>query len=199
MKHRFFYLLLPFLFAGCAQLPDNQPAQKTTWAMQQPQLEALTHWSFTGKLAVLTPEQRNSVNIHWQQSNQDFSIHLTTFLGLRVLDITKVGDETLVVDNEGKHYRSNNSEQLISELSGMVLPIAQLQEWIKGNPHQASYQLNEWQQVSQLLGGSQDSVRWTIAYNDYRLVDNINLPHRLLLTRGDLRLKFAISTWYITP
>lgn len=198
MKFRFLSLLLPFLFMGCAQLPDTAPQQSSSWEVRQTQLEALTHWSLSGKLAVITPDERNSVNIYWQQSDQDFEINLSTFLGLRVLDIKKSNYETVIIDNDGNRYRSDNSEQLIHELSGMSIPVEHLQQWIKGNPTKATYQLDEHQQVTTLSGGEGSSELWSINYSDYRWVNNVNLPHKLQLTRGNIRLKFVISNWEIT-
>lgn len=197
MKLRFFYLLLPFLFTGCAQPPNSELKQNSSWEVHQTQLEQLSDWSLSGKLAVITPEKRNSVNIHWQQSDQDFKIHLTTFLGLSVLDIQKTAGETVIIDNDGKRYASMDSAELVNQLSGMDIPIEPLQQWIKGNPSKATYQLDEQQQVSSLLGGNQESGLWAINYADYRTINGINLPHKLQLTRGNLRLKFSISKWQI--
>jgi len=199
MKLRILCLLLPFLFTGCAQLPKTTPHQQNSWETQQTQLAALTHWSLSGKLAVITPDDRNSANIHWQQSDEDFHIRLTNFLGLFVLEIQKSGETTVITDADGKQHTSDNSEQLITQLSGMILPIQQLQQWIKGNPTKASYQLDENQQVITLQGGEQSTGIWSINYSDYRTINNTNLPHRLQLSRGDLRLKFAISSWNIPP
>lgn len=195
MKNRFYYLLLPFLFTGCAQLPNTEQPQNSSWPTQQVQLEQLSNWSLSGKLAVITPEERNSVNIHWQQTGQDFHISLTTFLGMSVLDIHKSAQQTVVIDSDGKRYVSKNTEQLIKDLSGMELPIKQLQQWIKGNPSGANYQLNDHQQVSHLTGSDQTGGMWVIDYSDYRTVNNTNLPHKLDLSRDNLRLKFAISRW----
>lgn len=198
MRLRFFYLLLPLLFMGCAQTPTTQPKQNISWNSHQTQLEQLTHWSFTGKLAVITPDQRNSVNIHWQQSGQDFEIYLTTFLGLTVLEIQKKAGETVIIDDSGQRYVSDNSEQLINQLSGMEIPVEYLQQWIKGNPTNAAYQLDEYQRIITLSGGKEDSGIWSINYANYRTINNTNLPHKLQLTRGNLRLKFVISKWQLT-
>lgn len=195
MKRRFYYLLLPFLFTGCAQLPDTELTPQSSWDTQQLKLEQLTHWSLSGKLAVITPDERNSVNIHWQQSAQDFHIRLTTFLGMSVLEIQKSQHQTTVIDADGKHYISDDAEQLVEKLSGMEIPIRQLQQWIKGNPSTASYQLGDNRQVSHLLGGDHQNGFWSIDYSDYRTINTINLPHKLQLSRDDLRLKFAISKW----
>ena len=198
MKRHYFYLLIPLLFTGCAQIPNTEPQKNSSWSAHQLKLEKLTHWSFFGKLAIITPDERNSVNIHWQQSEQDFHIHLTTFLGLSVLDIQKTGDETIIIDADGNHYTSDNTEQLITKLSGMVLPIDHLQQWIKGNPSGASFQLDDNQQVTSLLSEEKKNDAWFIDYNDYHTINNTNLPRKLQLTRTNLRLKIAISNWEIT-
>lgn len=197
MKFHYFYLLLPLLFTGCAQIPNTELQQNSSWSAHQLKLEQLTHWSFSGKLAVITPDERNSVNIHWQQADKDFHIHLTTFLGLSVLDIQKTDDKTIIIDADGNHYSSENTEQLITELSGMVIPIEHLQQWIKGNPSGATYQLDDNQQVSSLLSEDQNKGVWLINYNDYQTINSTNLPSKLQLTRADLRLKIAISNWKV--
>jgi outer membrane lipoprotein LolB len=195
MKFRFFYLLFPLLFTGCAQLPQKVIQTNNSWQSQRNQLEQLTDWSLSGQLGIFRPEGRESVNIHWQQSTKSFHIRLNTVLGINVLDIHKVDDNTIIID--GKTYISNDHEQLITDLSGMVLPIQQLQQWIKGNPNGASYQLDQNHQVISLMGGQQTTGFWLINYADYRTINDINLPYNLQLIRGDLRLKFRISNWEI--
>lgn len=199
MKFRFLYLLFPLIIAGCAQFPNSEVQQNSSWAAQQTQLADLTHWSFSGKLGIFTPDERNSVDIYWQQSDQDFHIRLSALLGARSLDIKKRGEQTTIIDTDGQYHQSNNAEQLITELSGMVLPINDLQQWIKGNPSGASYQLDDNQQVIRLLGGEPKQGIWEITYSDYRKINDTNLPHKLQLTSGDVRLKFAISKWNTFP
>lgn len=195
MKFRFFFLLLPLLSTGCAILSPTELQINSSWSAQQAKLQQLEDWSLTGKLAIISPDERNSVNIYWQQSKQDFHISLTSFLGQTVLDIQKKGHNTVITDADGNSYFSTDTEQLIAELSGIVIPINHLQQWIKGNPSEASYQLDDNLQVSSLLGGDENSGIWSINYSDYRTINGINLPHKLQLKRADLRLKFAISNW----
>jgi outer membrane lipoprotein LolB len=195
MKFRFFYLLFPLFFTGCAQLPHKEIKTNNSWESQRNQLEQLTDWSLTGKLGIFSPEGRESVNINWQQSANSFHIRLSTVLGINVLDIQKVDDNLIIID--GEKYISKDPEHLITDLSGMVLPIKQLQQWIKGNPSGASYQLDDNNHLISLLGGTPTTGFWLINYADYRTIKNINLPYKLQLTSGDLRLKFRISNWEI--
>jgi outer membrane lipoprotein LolB len=194
---RILFLLLTIIVTGCAQLPTTDQALpvNSTWESQKLKLQQLTDWSFSGKLGVFSPEGRDSVNINWQQSQENFHIILTGPLGINVLDINKVNQNTLIIDEET--YVSDNFDSLIMELSGMELPVEELQQWIKGNPHDASYQLNEDNQLISLLGGQEETGLWLITYSDFRSINNVNLPYSLQLSRGDLRLKFKISRWDI--
>jgi len=189
----FFSLLL--LLTGCAQTP--QTFNNVSWFDHQQQLQQLTHWSFSGKLAVITPEERNSLNIHWTQADNNFHITLTTFLGGTVLEVQKTEAGTKITDDHGKQYFNHDSELLIKQLSGLIIPIKQLQQWIKGEPANAEYQLNEQNLVASLLGKDNDHGLWTVNYSVYQTVNYINLPAKLQLKKENLRLKFAISKWEI--
>lgn len=197
MKTAFLGLLLTLLMTGCAQVPQQPPAQKVSWLIHQQQLENLTDWSLSGKLAIITPEERHSLNIYWAQSGNDLHIALTTFLGATVLDIKKTPSGTQITDNNGEHFFAEDSEALIKRLSGLVIPIDLLQQWIKGNPRDASYQLNKNNQVASLTGDTLKNAYWSINYQQYTRVQGLYLPQKLQLKRLDLRLKFAISEWQL--
>jgi len=197
MKTAFLGLLLTLLVAGCAQIPEEPPAQKVSWLIHQQQLENLTDWSLSGKLAIITPEERHSLNIYWAQTGNDLHITLTTFLGATVLDIKKTPIGTQIIDNNGERFFGEDSEALIKQLSGLVIPIDVLQQWIKGNPSDASYQLNKNNQVESLAGHDPKNAYWSINYQQYTRVHGLYLPQKLQLKRLDLRLKFAISEWQL--
>lgn len=194
MKTKLLAFLFICLLAGCAQ----QPAPRSvSWITHQQQLQTLSKWSLTGKLALITKEERHSLNIFWQQSGDNTHITLSTFLGGTILDIDKTSLNTKIINADGKLFFGSNAEELIKQLSGLTIPINALQQWIKGNPEDASYQLNENNQVVNLVGINAKKSSWSINYNDYRNTQGIALPHNLQLKHDDLRLKFAISEWRI--
>lgn len=192
MKTTFIILLSAILVFGCAQTPSSIT---TSWTPHQEQLENLSDWTLSGKIALITPRDRHSLNIHWAQSGDDFHITLTTFLGSTVLDIRTTPLGTEIINNNGEHFLAQDAEALIEQLSGLVIPIDLLQQWIKGNPKAASYQLNESNQVQSLSGRDRENSLWTVIYSNYQRVNRIDLPHKIELQRLDLRLKFAIAKW----
>ncbi|WP_037027297.1 lipoprotein insertase outer membrane protein LolB [Psychromonas aquimarina] len=197
MKIRFFFFCFIFLLAGCAQIPAGDAPKNDSWSQHQQQLQNLNNWQLTGKLAFITAQERVSLNLFWQQSDQEFQITLTNFVGLSVLDVKKDQSETKIIF-DGKTYYGDDTETLIEQLSGFVIPIDVLQQWIKGNPTNALYQLNENNQLLSLNGQDKNNISWSIDYADYKTTEHINLPHKLQLKRPDLRLKFAISKWVVS-
>ena len=124
-------------------------------------------------------------------------IALTSFLGTTVVDLRKTPFGTQIVDNDGNLFFGEDAEVLIEELTGLVIPVDALQQWIKGNPSNATYQLNSDNQVASLAGVDPKNTPWSITYSDYKNTQGISLPHKLQLTRPELRLKFAISQWKV--
>ncbi len=194
MKKTIILLLFSTLLAGCAQLPEPQTIP---WLSHKQQLENLNDWSFTGKLAFITADERHSLNIYWKQAPQNVHIALTSFLGTTVVDLRKTPFGTQIVDRDGNLFFGEDAELLIKQLTGLVIPVDALQQWIKGNPGNATYQLNSDNQVARLTGVDPKNSPWSITYSDYKNTQGIALPHKLQLTRPELRLKFAISQWKV--
>jgi len=190
-------LFFTLMLVGCAQGPTPPPAETADWTVHQQQLEQLTDWSLSGKVAIITPEKRHSLNIYWQQSGDNFHISLTSFLGSTILDVKKTTLGTRIIDDQGKIYFGKNAQTLITQLSGIELPINVLQQWIKGNPSGADYQLDESNQLVSLTGQDDKNDNWSIDYKNYKTVQKTSLPHQLQLRRQDLLIKFAIRKWLL--
>lgn len=182
------------LLLGCSQTKQLSESS-IDWHEQRSQIQHLTDWRFSGKLALISPSERHSVNIFWRQKGNEFHIILTSFLGSTVLDIKKTKVITRIIDRDGKTYYGEDTEALIQKLSGIPFPILQLQEWIKGNPSNADFELNNTNQVSSLSGNDQSNNIWKVNFSEYKLTNNIALPAKLQLSSNDFRLKFAISNW----
>ena len=194
MKALFISVFFSLLLLGCSQtrtLSDNT----MTWQAHQDHIKQLTEWTFLGKLALISPSERHSVNIFWRQKGEDFHIILTTFIGSTVLDIKKTKRFTRIIDRAGKTYYGEDTEELIQQLSGVPLPISSLQEWVKGNPVNASFTLNDTNQVSTLSGIDVYKNNWKINFSEYKTTNNLILPSKLQLSSNDFQLKFAISNW----
>ena len=197
-------LIFIITLSGCSQFnnsdsEDNTLLTNQTWEQQQQALQQLDHWTLTGKLAIFLESDRQSANIYWQQQGDDYSIQLTTFIGTRILQVTKNEQGVEIINNDDEVFTGQDANTLIKQLSpGLDLPIAALQQWIKGNPANASYQLNDQQQVSELLGLDASQNLWEVDFQQYQVFSGTLLPTKVNLKRDDIRVKIAINQWKVT-
>ena len=177
---------------------DNALLTNLTWEQQQQTLQQLDHWTLTGKLAIFLETDRQSANIYWQQQGDDYSIQLTTFIGTRILQVTKNEQGVEIINNDDEVFTGQDANTLIKQLSpGLDLPIAALQQWVKGNPANASYQLNDQQQVSELVGLDASQNLWEVDFQQYQVFSGTVLPTKVNLKRDDIRVKIAINQWKV--
>ncbi|MEJ6123341.1 lipoprotein insertase outer membrane protein LolB [Vibrio sp. 2-Bac 85] len=197
-------LIFIITLSGCSQFnksdsEDNTLLTNQTWEQQQQALQQLDHWTLTGKLAIFLESDRQSANIYWQQQGDDYSIQLTTFIGTRILQVTKNEQGVEIINNDDEVFTGQDANTLIKQLSpGLDLPIAALQQWIKGNPANASYQLNDQQQVSELVGLDASQNLWEVDFQQYHVFSGTVLPTKVNLKRDDIRVKIAINQWKVT-
>lgn len=196
-------LIFIITLSGCSQFnnsdsEDNTLLTNQTWELQQQALQQLDHWTLTGKLAIFLESDRQSANIYWQQQGDDYSIQLTTFIGTRILQVTKNEQGVEIINNDDEVFTGQDANTLIKQLSpGLDLPIAALQQWIKGNPANASYQLNDQQQVSELVGLDASQNLWEVDFQQYHVFSGTVLPTKVNLKRDDIRVKIAINQWKV--
>ena len=198
-----FTLLLLLMLSGCSLFSEPGPESapegvSLTWQSHQESISTLSTWSITGKLAIFLKDERETANLYWEQNGDNYNIELTSFIGIRILTIKKNERGVEIVNTSGDKFTGNNAEQLIQEIApGLNLPVSALQQWIKGNPVDATYTLNEQQRVNKLVGKDIDNVSWEVSYQQYQYFSGIALPRKLNLTRSNFRLKIAINQWQI--
>lgn len=173
--------------AGCANFDSTAPADLTI----------NEQWQFTGKFAVRTPDEKNSAKMHWSQINDQYDINLYTVFGISLMSI--VGDNHQVtIDNRGEKYTGQNAQQLIYRLTRWHLPVNDLQHWITGKV------TNAVDPIYDTLGNfyrgtiiSEGGQQWELTLSQYKDIDGLSRPHRLLLKSGNTYFKLAISQWTI--
>ena len=195
-------LLSIIALSGCSQfasdIEDVPLSTNLTWEQQQQKLQQLDHWTLTGKLAIFLENDRQTANIYWKQQGDNYSIQLSTFIGTRILQVTKNEQGVEIINNDDEVFTGQDANTLIKQLSpGLDLPISALQQWIKSNPANASYQLNDQQQVSDILGFDASQNIWEVSFQQYQNFSGIALPKRVDLKRDNIRLKIAINQWKV--
>ncbi|TEW53619.1 outer membrane lipoprotein LolB [Psychromonas sp. RZ22] len=195
------FIFFIITLSGCSQLNQSTTSHETTnktWDEQQQQLQQLTSWTITGKLAIFLDNERQTANLHWHQEGDNYKIQLTSFIGTRVLQITKNEQGVEIINNDGDKFVGSDVNTLIKKLApNLAFPVSALQQWIKGDPDEATYIINSQQQVKELTGTDKSGSLWTVHYQQYQSFSGYILPTMLDLKRDKIRAKIAINQWTI--
>ncbi|HEH9411498.1 TPA: outer membrane lipoprotein LolB [Aeromonas salmonicida] len=176
------------LLAGCT---TTQPQRdQVNWQKERTRLEQLSHWQLSGKMAIITAQQKGSARVNWQQNGDDYRLNLTSLIGTHILELSRSKGEITLIDNEGNPHQSQDAEALIYQLTGWNIPVQGLPEWIKGLPGKAEFELNSDSSLASVRDG-----QWQIVYGDYQDQDGYRLPHLLTMTGQGSRLKLQINQW----
>ncbi len=194
--------LASLLLAACSiNKPQQGPGPSTNapqWQQQQQQVARISHYQTRGAFAYLSDKQKVYARFNWQQSAPDrYRLLLTNPLGSTELQLDAQGSVVQIVDNKGKRYTSNDAEKMISQLTGMDIPLANLRQWMMGLPGDATdYQLNERYQLKS-LSYMRNGQQWNVVISDYDNKVTPPLPANLELTQGDQRIKLRMDSWTI--
>jgi outer membrane lipoprotein LolB len=192
---------LIFLLYGCAShksIEQSQPSLHMTKEARLEKLQRIQQWQIKGKIAFLQKNKRESASLFWQynQHTAQQTLNLTTYLGINVLTLnTDNGNHRVEID--GESYQSDNLEQLIYSLTGLILPTKALHYWLKGQVYSAADTIS-YDKKSQLpnkLTSYYQGNTWQISYKKYQLVDDVTLAHQITIKQNDLTIKIVINQW----
>lgn len=203
MLKKLILLLLSITISGCTiknGIPVDQNQTSQTIKARQQQMQALTQWQITGKIAFIREKQRDSASLRWQKNAalQTETLKLNTLLGINILTIEKKGED-IELRVDGKNYQTRNLEQLIEQLTGLKLPTKALSYWLKGLPYHADDKLS-YHPKSQLpssLSSFYNNQQWQISYGGYREINHHQLATKFTIIQKDLRIKILIHKWQV--
>lgn len=192
------FLLILF---GCSSTPE--PIVDVEWQAHQQKLQQIQTYQVIGKIGYISPEQRETLNFQWQKSPNKSQLRLTNFLGQTVLSLSMDAKGANVETYDDQKFNAANGQILIYQLTGLDIPIDDLQDWVLGLPTKADYfKLNENNTLASLdkTSGRQN---WHVDYTRYKEFSwqngNIPLPDRMQLTQQQTSIKLVISKWILTP
>ncbi len=188
---------------GCEHLEREvkQPSTQEALSSQQ-RLQQLKQWKISAKVTVERHGQHYSTAyLNWQQNGENYDINITSPFGDSHLQINKDGKAitatSTVADAPVKKYNIKNIDDFANKLSGLKLPVEQLQYWIKGTPDpRQEYFQPEYDANNNLISIIQDD--WYIQWNRFDPNQKPQLPHKIKATQeknGSLKVTVIIAEW----
>ncbi|CAM3658625.1 lipoprotein insertase outer membrane protein LolB [Vibrio aquimaris] len=193
------FILSGLFLSGCASIDPS--TTNVEWQTQQQKLASINKYKTNGKLGYISPEQRQSLNFQWKHSSSFKQLRLTTFLGQTALNLKITPEGSSIETYQDETFTSHDAQSLIYRLTGLNLPVEQLNSWFLGSPEGAdSFVLNDTNTLASLTKQVQSKV-WQLDYLSYQDVQyqhqTLPLPHKLKLTQGDIKINIIISDWNI--
>jgi outer membrane lipoprotein LolB len=180
-----FSIVFFLLVGGCASLPQDLPAAGG--------------FHLRGKMGVVQASESFSARFLWRQNGAAYALDLWGPLGQGRVQLTGNRRRLELRDGEGAVISRGTPEAVMVEHLGFSLPLAVLEQWVRGRPA-AEIPLADavYDDSGRLTAFSQ--LDWHVQLERYRPVGpppGQALPHRVTASRDDYRVRLAISEWQI--
>lgn len=185
--------LLALLLSACASQPAREPVKdvRAAWEQHRASVSTLRDWRAVGRIAVTLPNDGGRLDLDWRESPDDSEITLVAPFGQGAVRLAENGDGVVLNRPDAPPLRGRNPDLVLARATGWEVPVARLRRWMVGLPDiDESYELDQWGRLS--------SVRhdgWQVRYLAYRQVEQRELPQRIALDKGDLKVRVAIESW----
>lgn len=191
----FTVFVFALMLVSCAAPPP--PQVNLNSAAHQLSLQQYVSWTIKGRLGYKSSEKKQSANFRWLQTPQNFQLNLTTIIGTSILKMQ--GDNIgVTLEADGQTYQDTDASRLIWRVTGWKIPVEKLRQWVKGQ-HQKSDKVVTSEQgwVSQLQPVCKNCQNWLINYSKYKLVDDLWLPHKIVLHNSltNSQLLIKVNEW----
>ncbi len=171
------------------------PLPATAWGERRAALQAVEKFEVNGQLAVATPSEGFSANLHWQQQGTASDLLLRAPLGMGGAHLNFDGAMLRVTNSQGTQLEGATAEAEVARVLGFAPPLGSLRYWLLGTPDPASVAtetLDGEQRLAQLQQGE-----WQVDYDEYQQAAGLWLPRRVAMHRGEVKVKLQLSHWLL--
>jgi outer membrane lipoprotein LolB len=182
------------VLAACATAPrvKTDDAMLARQGERERLLASQPNWALAGRLGVSNAKDAGSGSLQWKQDGDAFrfSVHAPVTGKTWVL----AGDPHHVV-LEGlrdQPVEGDDAAALLERELGWHVPVAELSAWVRGARASGEAKV-EFRDDGLPATIVQDG--WKIEYPDYDMTRTPALPRKVFASRGDYRVRLAVSAW----
>ncbi len=180
-------LILALILTACETVPEKK--QQPFSLAEREALYDVKDWSFLGRFSLTDETNAVSATIEWGHQRQQDNIRLAGPFGQGRLDIT-LSDYEVEINADGQRKKLlGDVDELVSAELGVFVPVSSLKYWVLGLVAPAA--------VHTLL---QDGFRqngWEVRYGQMQMNKGYNMPRKMKIEKGPVRLKLIINQWDI--
>ena len=193
---RLLSLFLPLL-AGCATQRVEAPVSAESPAVRQERLLGLVQWEARGRVAFRSADKGGQGSLQWLQDGAATRIQLSGPFGAGAYQIDSLPGQ-ITVQSRGseaalEYLGPDAAERFLAEQVGWSFPVRSVRYWLLGLADPATPAVQQSDAAGRLRELLQSG--WVVRYEDYAQGAATWLPHKLVVEREDVRLRFVIDRW----
>jgi len=193
---RFVLLLVAAALAGCAG--DAVRPDKTIPAATAADVAAIDHWRIDGRIAIQKGDEGYSASLYWLQRLRTFQLRLVAPLGRGTYELSGNEKRVALSVPDGGRFVAPDAATLMREHLGWSIPVAGAEFWLRGliaPSSEPNYVRRD--EAGQLTDLEQDG--WRVSILRRTAVDGVDLPAKLFMHYGDLKVRIVINAWNLNP
>lgn len=192
--NRFFVGLIAL--ATCILNSTTISANETvSQEVRQKKLQTITSFEASGKVSFTHGKQGGNASFEWNQIHNHYSILLVGALGIAAVRINNDGKEVCLTTSRGEKFLAPTAEQLIKQTLGWDIPVTPLVYWLRGIPapgkSPSRAMLDKYDHLVLL-----EQQGWKITYQSYMNVNGVELPQKISLEHGRVKVRFIFKKWH---
>ncbi|MBV7315897.1 lipoprotein insertase outer membrane protein LolB [Shewanella sp. NIFS-20-20] len=188
-KMHYLGLLLLLFINGCSLTPP--PSLQAVSVSSAANAYA---WQLNGNILVRTAEDKVSTQLYWLEQPQRTDIQLISPIGTSLMALTLAPNKASLTA-DGNTYEGTDGQQLLQQLTGWSLPLAQFPHWLIGQltPDMQIISTDAQGRVTQ--AHTQGSQPWTVEYRQWQQLGGAEVPRLIQLKNGEIQVKIQINRW----
>lgn len=187
------------LVAACATtrppLAPESASPPPAWQGHRQAVLAIDHWAINARVAVRKGNTGMSAVLRWAQDKDAYRVSIFGPFGQGAVQMRGDRNGGELRTAEDKTYKARNMQHLLYERLGWPIPVLGLRYWARGLPVPGTPTRFGFDAHGLLAWVEQ--FGWRVEYPRYGPVDGVELPRRITIERGDLRVKLVIDQWHL--
>jgi len=161
------------------------------------QISVFEQWGLVGKLSLDDGEDGGSGRLSWdaKAAGSDLDFHGAMGRGAWQLQVRE--HSATLKEADGTMQTAADVNELMQNRVGWSVPVKALAWWVRGLKAPGETGSQQIDADGRLL--SLQQYGWTVEFNRYRSIDDIDLPVRLEAQKDDYRVKLAVGRWRLGP
>ena len=195
----FAWLIAALLLNACTGVTIKEPGLPGGQVYQQraDRIAAIDQWGLVGRLSLDDGEDGGSGRLSWEARpvGSDLDFHGAMGRGAWQLQVRE--DSAILKEADGGMQEAPDVNELMRNRIGWSVPVEALAWWVRGLKAPGETGSQQLDADGRLLSLQQNG--WTVEFNRYRLIDDIELPVRLEAQKDNYRVKLAVGRWRLGP